>query len=78
MRAPVISVPLNKNPGRLVRRPILAAAAFQAALVNWLRSLPEGRLQPKLAALQDAISRRTNDFAATGATHFDHYDLFSL
>jgi hypothetical protein len=33
----------------------LAAAAFQAALVKWLKSLPEGRLQAKLAALQDAF-----------------------
>ena len=33
----------------------LAAAAFQAALVDWRKSLPAGRLQPKLAALQDAV-----------------------
>jgi len=41
----------------LVGRPILAAAGFHPALfVEWLRILPEGRLQPKLAALQDAFA----------------------
>jgi hypothetical protein len=34
----------------------LAAAAFQAALFDRRKSLPEGRLQPKLAALQDPFA----------------------
>jgi hypothetical protein len=39
---------------RVVGRPILAAAAFQAALADHRTSLPESRLQPRLAALHDA------------------------
>jgi hypothetical protein len=35
----------------------LAAAEFQADILKLDKSLPEGRLQPKLAALQDAIAK---------------------
>jgi hypothetical protein len=34
----------------------LAAAAFQAAFVDVQEGLPEGWLQPKMAALQDAFA----------------------
>jgi hypothetical protein len=43
----------------------LAAAAFQAAL-DRSKSLPEGRLQPKLAALQNG-ERHTDDLVLTVA-----------